>query len=50
MLDAGPILAASTVSDMITFGYVLAVGAFLLGLGLSASLRKRERATEDESG
>lgn len=43
-----PILAASTVSDMITFGYVLAVGAFLLGLGLSVLFRKRTRTTEIE--
>jgi hypothetical protein len=49
-VGCSPILAASTVSDMITFGYVLAVGAFLLGLGLSVLFRKRMRATKFEGG
>ena len=49
-VGCSPILAASTVSDMVEFGYALAVGAFLLGLGLSVSLRKRIRATKIESG
>jgi len=49
-VGCSPILAASTVSDMVEFGYVLAVGAFLLGLGLSVSLRKRVKAAKIESG
>ena len=49
-VGCSPILAASTVSDMVEFGYVLAFGAFLLGLGLSISFRKRMKATKIESG
>lgn len=37
-------LAISTVEGMIAFGYVLAIGAFLLGLGLSIVLSNRARA------
>lgn len=49
-VGCSPTLAASTVTDMTTYGYVLAAGAFLLGLGLSVSLSNRKRASKAENG
>ncbi len=43
-VGCSPALAASTVSEMIDLGYLLAVGAFLLALGLSTSLSDRRIA------
>jgi hypothetical protein len=40
-VGCSPTLAVSTVSDMIILGYVLAIGAFLLALGLAISLSHR---------
>jgi hypothetical protein len=40
-VGCSPILATSTVSDMIELGYVLAIGAFLLALGLAISFSSR---------
>jgi len=41
-VGCSPILAGSTVTDMIELGGLLAIGAFLLGLGLSFALRRRK--------
>ena len=40
-VGCSPSLAQSTVTEMIDLGYVLAVGTFLLALGLMFSLRRR---------
>jgi len=42
-VGCSPILAASMVSDMINLGYVLAVGTFLLGLGLAIMFISRSK-------
>jgi hypothetical protein len=42
-VGCSPVLANSTVSEMINLGYLLAVGAFLLALGLSITLNNRTK-------
>ncbi len=46
-VGCSPVLANSTLSDMIKLGYLLAIGAFCIALGLSAWLFNR-RATKSE--
>jgi len=48
-VGCSPALAASTVSDMIILGYVLAIGAFSLALGLAFSFISRRRTTRPQN-
>jgi hypothetical protein len=45
-VGCSPILANSTVSEMIQLGYLLAVGAFFLALGLSTWLINRKNKSQ----
>ena len=47
-IECSPLLATSTVSEMVYLGYVLAAGTFLIALGLSSYLN-RGRGAEVES-